>query len=96
MTAHDASCRCAECRHARFKPGPSSSSRRARRSINFYGHFTYRPRSQSRGGAPRISLFGMSYQTAGPIMFGPPDFVASAQSRNKYLSAPALTIRWVA
>lgn len=28
-------CRCAECRHARFNPGPPSNPRR----LNFYGHY---------------------------------------------------------
>jgi hypothetical protein len=30
----DPRCHCVECRHARFKPGPASKSRRKRRSVN--------------------------------------------------------------
>lgn len=34
--SHGALCRCAECRHKRFNPGPATNAR----CVNFYGHFT--------------------------------------------------------
>lgn len=46
---HDAACHCPDCRHARFAPGPSSTSRKARAALMPYGHGrTHRP-------APRVA-----------------------------------------
>ncbi|HYE89526.1 MAG TPA: hypothetical protein VEA38_00845 [Terriglobales bacterium] len=92
---HGAQCRCADCRHARFAPGPASTSRSSRSAINFYGHFKYRkPELRVGGGnAPLVGVQG--YQVRGPIAYGPPDFIAGAFSKNRHLSAPPPTVRFV-
>ena len=98
---HDARCRCSICRHERFRPGPPSGAHErgrrtpagAARAVNFYGHFTYHPPSRRATAAERPVLGAASYQASGPISFGPPDFVRGAVSTNKFLAAPAPTIR---
>lgn len=83
---------CTQCRHARFAPGVPSGRKQL---ANFSGHFTYHPKhGRVRGGESRSAFRGMA-QVSGPITFGPRAFLAAAQSTNKYLSAPGLTVRWL-
>lgn len=93
---HEAACRCARCRHERFRPGPPSSSRSARSALNFLGRFQYRPklpRAWHKGGAGGFLTGGRQRQ--GPIVFQPASFLTAMNSTNKFLDAPSVTLRWV-
>ena len=99
---HDDRCRCPHCRHARFNPGPPTGRdarghpvRNARRKAGFYGHFSYHPKTRARGERAGGAVGITGYQVSGPISHGIRDFVTGMQSRNKYLEAPGLTVRWL-
>ena len=98
MTQHALACRCAECRHGRFCPGPASRSRRKRRALNFRGAFQYRAKlpKAARRTAAGPALLGCP-QVSGPIAYGPRDFLAAMRSGNKFLGGGAQpTARWAA
>lgn len=75
--------------HDGFNPGPPSRSSKARRAI----HAPPERNVPGRDEPMRFLSGAGSYQVKGPIQYGPK--TAPDGGRNKFLSAPGLTMTWL-
>ena len=76
--------------HSGFDPGPPSRSSAKRRAIHA------KPERNVPGrGEPIIFAGAHSYQFKGPISFAEKCAAACDGSRNKFLSSPGLSLRWI-